>query len=274
MATRPSPARSAPPTGQAWRRPALLVAHPGHELRVFHWLEVARPRVYVLTDGSGSDAVSRLASTTALLTRTGATEGRVYGAYSDRALYALLLERRVREATALLERLVADLAAAEIDAVVADAAEGYNPAHDLARMLAGAAVEVLRRRTGRAPQSLEFPLTGLPDPDPERPGDGCVRLTLTDADLERKIAVARGYQELAAELAAVAKEHGLEAFRRECLRPATRRAGFDGPAERPPYYETYGEQQVAAGRYAEVLRWEEHVRPVADALWAHAERGA
>lgn len=39
-------------------RAALVVAHPGHELRVYGWLEQARPRVFVLTDGF--DEVFRL----------------------------------------------------------------------------------------------------------------------------------------------------------------------------------------------------------------------
>ena len=228
--------------------------------------------MFVLTDGSGSGAVSRLGSTTALLARAGAAPGGLYGAWSDRALYGLIVERRSAEVCAVADRLAAELTVHGVEVLVADAAEGYNPAHDLARMLAGAATEILRRRTGRAPASYEFPLTGLPDPVAARPGDGCVRLTLSDADLERKLTAARGYRELAAELETVAREHGLDAFRRECLRPASPRAGFDGPAERPPFYEAYGERQVAAGRYDRVLRWSEHVRPVSEALWAHAER--
>jgi hypothetical protein len=34
----------------------------------------------------------------------------------------------------------------------------------------------------------------------------------------------------------------------------------------PPFYETYGEKQVAAGHYAKVLRYREHVRPIEEAL--------
>jgi hypothetical protein len=235
-------------------------------------VERARPRVFVLTDGSGSGAESRLGATTALLGRAGASHGGVYGAFSDRALYALLMERRVEPVCALADGLAGELDTGEFDALVADAAEGYNPAHDLARMLAGAAAEILRRRTGRVLAAYEFPLTGLPDPVAPRPGDGCIRLLLTRDDLERKIAAARAYRELAAELEAVGRAHGLEAFGRECLRPAARRAGFGAPSDGPPFYETYGEQQVAAGRYEHVLRWSEHIRPVAEALWAHAER--
>ena len=41
-------------------RAALVVAHPGHELRVHGWLEVARPVVCVSTDGSGHGALAVL----------------------------------------------------------------------------------------------------------------------------------------------------------------------------------------------------------------------
>jgi hypothetical protein len=51
---------------------ALVVAHPGHELRVHHWLELTRPFVIVLTDGSGHSGQSRLASTTRVLAAAGA----------------------------------------------------------------------------------------------------------------------------------------------------------------------------------------------------------
>lgn len=235
-------------------------------------MERARPLVFVLTDGSGSGTESRLGATTALLERAGASRGGIYGAYSDRALYALLTERRVESVCALADRLADELGSAGCDVLVADAAEGYNPAHDLARMLAGAAAEILRRRTGRVLAAYEFPLVGLPDPVDALADDGCIRLLLSEAELRRKIAAARVYRELAAELEAVSRAHGLEAFGRECLRPAARRAGFEGPSGGRPFYETYGEQQVAAGRYERVLRWSEHVRPVAEALWAHAER--
>jgi hypothetical protein len=72
-------------------RAALVVAHPGHELRVHHWLERARPLVLVLTDGSGHTEHSRLQRTTALLERAGATPGRIYGRLSDRDLYRAIL---------------------------------------------------------------------------------------------------------------------------------------------------------------------------------------
>src|SRR5688500_19310283 len=73
-------------------RAALIVAHPGHELRVYGWLETARPRVYVLTDGSGRSQRSRAASTDAVLEAAGASRGGVYARLTDAELYAAILD--------------------------------------------------------------------------------------------------------------------------------------------------------------------------------------
>src|SRR6186997_2119133 len=76
---------------QAVPRPALVVGHPGHELRVYGWLMGARPEVHVLTDGSGSDRASRIASTTALLDDVDAVRGSIYARMSDREIYRAIL---------------------------------------------------------------------------------------------------------------------------------------------------------------------------------------
>ena len=76
------------------RPAALVVAHPGHELRVHGWLEKARPQVFVLTDGSGPTGSSRLRSTTRVLDRAGATAGCIYGRLADRVFYQALLAGR------------------------------------------------------------------------------------------------------------------------------------------------------------------------------------
>ena len=44
------------PMALSEQRAVLVVAHPGHELRVHGWLELARPTVCILTDGSGHQA--------------------------------------------------------------------------------------------------------------------------------------------------------------------------------------------------------------------------
>jgi len=53
------------------KKSTLVIAHPGHELRVCHWLELAQPTVFILTDGSGRSGKSRLGSTTKVLEQAG-----------------------------------------------------------------------------------------------------------------------------------------------------------------------------------------------------------
>jgi hypothetical protein len=41
-----------------------------------------------------------------------------------------------------------------------------------------------------------------------------------------------------------------------------------------PFYEPRGEREVAAGHFDRVIRYREHLRPLACALREHAERSA
>jgi hypothetical protein len=70
--------------------------------------------------------------------------------------------------------------------------------------------------------------------------------------------------------AAVAR-FGLEVFRTEYLRPASCNPGQFLLNEDPPYYERYGEQQVAAGFYTEVIRYRRHVLPLMQTVWQRLE---
>jgi len=236
-------------------RATLVVAHPGHELRVHHWLEVARPTVFVLTDGSGAVGRSRLASTTALLAKCGASPGRIYGRFTDRALYAAIIRGDAALFAALAVELAEALCIEETTYVAGDASEGYHPGHDLCHVLVQAAV-ALAGRAGQRTRAFDFPLVGSPDAG--EIASETVSLALDDAALGRKIAASRAYAELEGEVDRALDAHGIEAFRVERLRPV------GGEIERasPPYYERYGEQQVARGRYAEVLRYREHVAPL------------
>jgi hypothetical protein len=64
----------------------------------------------------------------------------------------------------------------------------------------------------------------------------------------------------------------LDAYRVECLRPVDNDAGTHWTTSIRPFYELYGEKLVAAGRYEKVIRYEEHMLPLAQAIRAKAER--
>ncbi|MFL6259619.1 MAG: hypothetical protein ACJ76Y_07910 [Thermoanaerobaculia bacterium] len=253
-------------------RAALVIAHPGHELRVHHWIERTRPVVFVMTDGSGHTGLSRLASTTAVLERAGATPGSIYGRLSDREVYRAILDGDVDLFAGLADELAAALDRAEIGLVAGDAVEGFNPGHDVCRLVINAALLRLAER-GRHPASFEFALEGAPDDCPPEDRADAIRLELDGDALQRKLAAAAGYPEMAYEMERALASHGRASFGVECLRPVRYGLETGGRHTQPPYYESYGEKQVAAGIYREVIRFRDHMAPLAEALGRRAARG-
>lgn len=252
-------------------RTALVIGHPGHELRVHHWIERTRPLVFVLTDGSGHTGVSRLASTTAVLARAGATPGPIYGRLSDQAVYRAVLDGDVDLFAGLADQLAAALDEAEIGCVAGDAVEGFNPGHDVCRLVINAALLRLAEG-GRHPANFEFALEGAPDDCPPEDRAEAIRLELDGDALQRKLAAAAGYPEMAHEMERALANHGRARFGVECLRPVRYGLEIGGRHPQPPYYESYGEKQVAAGIYREVIRFRDHMAPLAEGLGRRAAR--
>jgi hypothetical protein len=259
-----------------YRRAALVVAHPGHELMVHHWLEVAQPRVFVLTDGSGRSKQSRLNSTTQILSQAGARQGEIYGRLTDSAGYAAILDHEFDLFIDLAGELSEAFVEEQIDFVAGDALEGYNPMHDVCRLVINAAVTVARRARSQQIANLEFSLINQPDSSPETTPADEIWLRLDPLALTRKISAAQGYAELAVEVLSALGRTSVEAFQVERLRAvAPNGAAQARPCTvEPPFYEHYGEQQVAAGHYSRVIRYDEHLAPLAEALSRFAESSA
>lgn len=256
--------------GQAGRT-ALVIAHPGHELRVHHWLERHRPVVCILTDGSGSTGVSRLASTSAVLAAAGAMPGPIYGHFTDRELYAAIRGGDPAPFLRIARVLAAALIAQDIELVVADALEGFNPGHDMCRYLVNLSVALVERDTGRRLDNRALVLDAAPGSNEGHSADGVWTIPLDDAALERKLAAAAGYPEMRREVEMAIARFGRQAFAIECLLEARDlRDGVDRLAEAPPAYERYGEDRVRAGLYDDVVRYREHVQPLLHALWQAA----
>jgi len=240
---------------------AVIVAHPGHELMVHHWMERHRPIYFCLTEGSGGSAGPRMESTSRLLQGVGATPGPIYGRYSDKEIYQLLLDGRVDAFVSLLNELADSLIASDVTCVAGDAIEGFNPVHDLCRALIDGAVGLIEIRTGRVLRNYEFALDHRPDAAPEALRT-TVSIALDAAALERKLAAAMSYPEMQREVEWALKRFGAEAFATEYLRPSSLPTMVDEFANTRPRFETYGRLRVSEGRYREVIRYREHVLPV------------
>ena len=269
----------------------LVIAHPGHELRVHGWLETAKPDVWVITDGSGHTKRSRINSTSRVLEATGAAAGPVYGQFSDTDLYNAVLNFDHRCFTDLVDQLVVALVRDRVDFIAGDAEEGYNPAHDICRLVVNAAVRLASRKSANKIGSYDFTLVGSPGRCSDDVRRHSLWLNLDDVAFTRKLSAACNYPELQAEVQAAI--HGVEDgrmhpdlaqrarsdfgttdvnhFRVECLRPVDVNRNTSWTDDRP-FYEDYGERQVRSGYYDHVLRYREHMLPLAAALNSHVER--
>ena len=242
------------------RRPLLLVAHPGHELRLFGWIAMTRPLVAILTDGSGSTGVSRIDQTRELIDRLGG-EIVMAGRFAEPQLYELILRAQAAPLLEVADELAGLLRAEGSELIVSDAGEGYHPGHDLCTPIAACAAAHCQQ----PPRHCEYRVVG----DPRVDGSHASVLTLDDATLRDKIESSRRYAAnsgavLAAEVEYMFDTYGEESFRYECLFPA----GHEGPQllDGLRYYEKRGEQRVRDGRYREVLRHATHVEPLVAAL--------
>ena len=239
------------PDGKA----ALLIAQPGHELLVYHWLELVRPRVFVLADGSGRFGRSRLDSTTKTLAEVGAQPGCIYGRFTELALYAAILDQDFDLFIRLAEELSQSLVREGVGYIVGDAAEGQVVEHDVWRLVTDAAIETAARSKGNRIANFDFMVIGRSDECPEALRSQSICLRLDDNAFTRKREATRNYPEIAGEIEAKIKEVGFEAYRVEWLRPVHNRAGLDGRVEEVPFYERFGEKLVAEGHFERVIRY-------------------
>jgi len=291
---------------------ALAVAHPSHELRVHGWLQRARPRVFILTDGGGHAGESRLPRSSAIVDGAGATPGEIFGPLGEAGVYKALLCGHARLFTGLAEDLATAFVQNGITLVVGDAAEGYSSTHDVWRLVVNSAVRLAGRRSQHRVENYEFLVIGPPTHVPEGV-DEVREIQLDDHEYDRKIAAARTYTSKLAHDVEIALGGGkffgvrrfsepqlageadgalieqlrarfesdprfgasvrallsgieLEAFRTECFWRAQEVA--PAAVDVQPFYEVYGEKLVESGRYPAVIRHNEHVLPIAQALAA------
>jgi hypothetical protein len=132
-----------------------------------------------------------------------------------------------------------------------NAALAYSPklAQDVEAALAGASFQGIRRFS-----------------EPQLAGE-------VDVEVSALILGAlKPHAKLKARFADIIEGVPLDAFRVECLRPVGNNTSHDWTTGEPLFYELYGEKLVAAGRYEKVIRYCEHLLPLAQAIQAQTER--
>jgi hypothetical protein len=231
----------------------LIIAHPGHELLVHHWLERARPKVFILTDGSGSADNDRSQQSRRTIENAGASCGHVFAAASDRDWYDDLLAGDVRRFLTVIERIVLECGSGA-DEIVCDRVELFNPMHDLANVVAHSVANLLAEKARNGPTVKTFPIEA-PDEFPHIMHSAA---PLPAAALARKQRAISDYRALALEAPRYDRLVGCEPIIYD--EPA-----FTWPPAPPckPYYERFGERRVRGGLYNRLITYQSHVRPMA-----------
>lgn len=245
---------------------ALVIGHPGHELRVHRFMEIYTPVVYVLTDGSGSTGTSRLSSTLQIIRNTGCTEGSIMGRFTDKEIYQLIYQKETHVFRALAHELAAALEVQQIEVVVGDSNEGFCPTHDLCRYLINAAVKIYKKRIGKSIPNYEFYLEAAPNKFPDEKTDALLRIQLNEVQFERKFKAALEYPELAFELKRFLEKYGKKSFQIEYLWPVNHFFDPVGWKGAMPEYDAIGRQRVTDGVYNATINFTEHMLPLAQQL--------
>jgi hypothetical protein len=242
-------------------RAALVVTHPGHEVLLHGWLELAKPVVFVLTDGCDAGGYSAIGTTARTLQNIGSQAGRLFGRCSEPRLLQAVIQGDHERIFALAEELADAFITDKITFVVADPAEGRHPSHDLCRLLTDTAVTLAARHR---PELRNYEYSLYPA-EPRRKvvaGGKGFPLSIEGTAWQRKFSCARTYPACLEELWQTIQHHGLDSLREEYLRPAMpwgimQRTGVS--------YSRAGDRLPIPD-----VGFHEHLLPAAEALRRHA----
>ena len=250
---------------------ALVCGHPAHLLKLYGWMLQLHPVVCVLTSGSAAPLSPKLHVLLAgMLGDIGAVTSGLIAQHTDQQFYDALLAHDDGFFLAIADALAVLLVEQKIEMVMGDAQEGYNPVHDLCRAIIDTAVAVVQHRHGRTIANYACYLTEWIG-DRQRHDSDCVHLELNEQEFTRKHKAADGFSSWTDAIREAVDNMGPAYFRTECLRPVR---DISPPSHAsPPFYEGFAEERLKAGKYTRVIRYDDHVRPIWNALRAHARAG-
>lgn len=248
----------------------LAVAHPGHELLLYNWMEREKPLVLIWTDGSGSrGAPSRLEASRRLIKAAGATPGPLFGLACDQDFYSAILAQDLEFFSRLLEAMTSALVDNLAEQIVSDPVEEYSPVHDLCSMISTLAAEragrILKRKIRHLDFDIEFRGSRTRAQQPLEV------IVLSPAQLECKASVVASAPELSFEVnrllqldpglldreALYERSNGLEALKAPSV---------------TPQYEIAAAALVSSGVFETLITFKDHIGPLIGGLLEYQSR--
>ena len=247
-----------------FNKPALIIGHPGHELRAFKFIKDFKPDVFIITDGSGSSNVSRIDNSIKIIESLGARYIKLFEPIPDKKIYTLIREGNISEIYKIKKILYDEFTNTSYDFIIGDSLEGFNPSHDLCRYLINSIVKDCKIKLNRTIPNYSFDLDKAPIEINSY--DISILFELNELELEQKVNLAINYPELKFEVDKVLKLYGKESFKFEYYNKVSNPNSITNWDEIIPKYESYGKERVKNGLYAEVIEFEKHMKPIALSL--------
>jgi len=245
---------------------ALIIGHPGHELRAYAFIKKYKPDVFILTDGSGSHKASRLHQSIKLLDSLGAKFQDTIKIFTDIELYNIVLGQNLSEIISYKNSLKQIIIDNDYDIIVGDALEGFNPTHDICRYLINGIIsEMSFSINAKAILNYDFVLDSAPNNISFDNNIEGLSLKLTDEDFKMKIEAAMSYPELKYEVVTAIEKYGTEVFLWESFGRVFDLNQISNWDTIRPYYEEFGEKRVGQGAYSAIITFDKHIKPIAEA---------
>lgn len=236
----------------------LFLAHPGHELLLYDWLQRTKPHVTALTDGSGGSGHARTEASRSILLRQGAKIVEPFGAYPDWVVYRAILDGDIQFFLEIADRLFAAVVEHSIDTLISDQVEHYNPVHDLGCVLATVVARQLRL-IGYSVQRLVCPI------EEDRQDSAAYLHVLSPWDLEAKTQAVMNARGLENDVERLLKQRPTLLEKEALYELAPWDTILPAPTSQP-LYELYGRRQLQLRGGGRLITYRDHVRPLAELL--------
>lgn len=285
---------------------ALAIAHPGHELRLHGFLEQTSAFVFILTDGSNRAGQDLMMDSIKAIDKACKHGKKLSLAYmqsneskkifklsnheadpgnehlKDTQIYNEILNQHTDLFAMYINFMATNLIKYKIDYLVSDSSEGTNVCHEINSIMADIAVKLVEKKLGRKIIRYDF---AIDKPYNEHLQDDYIHIELDSDAINRKLDAMLKFPlaltdmrpnvsipvSLIVEMGKM--ENGREATKEmvkdinsgflsnEYLRPS-----FTCDYNEKPAYEIQGEKAVASGKYAQVITYESHLKPLKQKL--------
>ncbi|MFD2564819.1 hypothetical protein [Aquimarina rubra] len=243
----------------------LFIGHPGHELLAYKFLNIYKPDVIFLTKGSGSNDEPRIQQSIDLIESLGLKAYYPFEPFTDRQIYDLILSNSTDPFLSVKSAIKEFIISHNIEMIVGDALEGFNPSHDLCRYLINATVIGLEDKVKIRNYDFFQEDVRKNRSSSKKPED--ITIELDDTELQNKMTASLNYPEIKLEVDKFVQHYGTDFFSVEYFRKVSDPFKVKSWNTEFPYYEEFGRKRIKEGTYSQLISFSEHIEPLAKTLF-------